>query len=155
METEEQDFEFLDPGHLTDMELELVLVGTNPGDPVRGWLPAYVFEMRVDGHKAGGLNIRIGDTYNIMMFYGHIGYTVEPEYRGHHYAERACRLLLPLAKAHGLTTVWIMCNPDNIASRRTCERLDATLENIVPLPGDCDMYRHGDRESCRYRIDLV
>ena len=149
-----EEFQFLDPGPLNDDELELVLVETTPGDPSREWLPAYVFEMRVGGRKAGGLNLRIGNTHNIVMYGGHIGYGVEPEHRGHHCAERACRLILPLAKAHGLDPIWITCNPDNIPSRRTCERLGAELVEIVPLPEDNDQYLDGDREKCRYKLEL-
>ena len=130
-------------------------VERTPGDPSRHWLPAYIFEMRVDGHKVGGLNIRIGNTPAIVGYLGHIGYAVDPEHRGHHYAERACRLVLPLAKAHGLDAIWIMCNPDNAASRRTCERLGAIYVGTVPVPEDCDLYRHGERESCRYRVTWV
>ena len=143
-----------DPGPLNDGELELVLVETTPGDPSREWLPAYVFEMRVGGRKAGGLNLRIGNTPGIVLYGGHIGYNVEPEFRGNHYAERACRLLLPLAKAHGLDPLWITCNPDNIPSRRTCERLGAELVEIIPLPEDNDQYAEGEREKCRYRLRL-
>ena len=148
------EFRFLDPGPLSDGELDLVLVETKPGDPSREWLPGYLFEMRVGGRRAGGLNLRIGNTRKIAMYAGHIGYAVEPEHRGHHYAERACRLILPLAKAHGLETIWITCNPDNIPSRRTCERLAAELVEIVLLPEDDDQYQRGDREKCRYRLDL-
>ena len=148
------DFEFLDPGALSDGELELILVETKPGDPSREWLPGYLFEMRVGGRRAGGLNLRVGNARKIVMYAGHIGYAVEPEHRGHHYAERACRLILPLAKAHGLDTIWITCNPDNIPSRRTCERLGAEMVEIVPLPEDDDQYQAGDREKCRYRLDL-
>ena len=151
---EMDDFEFLDPGLLNDGELELVVIETTPGDPSREWLPVYLFEMRVGGYKAGALNLRIGNTRGIVMYGGHIGYSVEPEHRGYHYAERACRLVLPLVKAHGLRTIWITCNPDNIPSCRTCERLGAELVEIVPLPEDNDQYRRGDREKCRYRLDL-
>lgn len=148
------DFQFLETGPLSDSELELVLVETTPGDPSREWLPSYTFEMRVGGYKAGGLNLRIGNTHGIVMYGGHIGYGVEPEHRGHHYAERACRLILPLAKAHRLNPLWITCNPDNIASCRTCERLGAELIEIVPLPEDNDQYLRGEREKCRYKLVL-
>jgi GNAT superfamily N-acetyltransferase len=147
------EFRFLDPGVLRDSELDLVLVETKPGDPSREWLPGYLFEMRVGGRRAGGLNLRVGNTRKIVMYAGHIGYAVEPEHRGHHYAERACRLILPLAKAHGLDTIWITCNPDNMPSRRTCERLGAEMVEIVPLPEGDDQYQAGDREKC-YRLDL-
>jgi RimJ/RimL family protein N-acetyltransferase len=63
-------------------------------------------------------------------------------------------LLLPFARRHGLKTIWITCNPNNWPSRRTCERLGATLVEIVPLPPDNDQYIAGEREKCRYRIEL-
>jgi tagatose 1,6-diphosphate aldolase len=98
--------------------------------------------------------LRIGDTVHIKMYAGHIGYRVHPAYRGHHYAAKACRLLLPLARLHGMKTLWITCNPDNFASRRTCEILGASLIEIVDIPHDHEMYLSGERQKCRYRIDL-
>lgn len=148
------EFEFIDPGALVEGEMELVVVKRTPADPSRNWLPAYLFEMRVGGQKAGGLNLRVGNTRDIVMYCGHIGYNVEPEYRGNRYAERACRLILPLMRAHGLGTIWITCDPQNIASRRTCERLGADMIEIVSLPEHHDMYQRGRREVCRYRLDL-
>jgi predicted acetyltransferase len=50
--------------------------------------------------------------------------------------------------------VWITCDPDNIASRKTCELAGARLVEIVDLPEDTDMYREGMRQKCRYRIDV-
>jgi predicted acetyltransferase len=79
---------------------------------------------------------------------------VYPFARGHHYAERACRLLLPLARRHGIQPLWITCNPDNFPSRRTCERLGAKLVEIVAVPPRDPLYLRGDHEKCRYRLDL-
>jgi tagatose 1,6-diphosphate aldolase len=152
---DQRPFEFIDPGILVDEELELVLTTKKPGDPTRDWLPSYSFEMRVNGQRAGGINLRMGNTRNIIMYCGHIGYVVEPEYRGHHYAERSCRLLLPLIKAHGLDEIWITCNPENIPSRRTCERLGGELSEIVRLPRNSEMYLDGQRQKCRYRIKIT
>jgi tagatose 1,6-diphosphate aldolase len=149
-----QDFAFADISSLHDGEMELHLERTIPSYPTRSWLPTYDFALRVDGAPAGDINLRIGNTSNILLYGGHIGYNVEPAFRGQHFAERACRLLFPLAQAHGLTTVWITTTPDNVASRRTCERLDARLVEIVPVPEDNDLFAIGDREKCRYRIDL-
>jgi tagatose 1,6-diphosphate aldolase len=149
-------FKFLDPGRLVDGDLELVLYEKYWGDPARGKVPAYRFLMtRVhDGEELGSIELRVGNTDDIMLYTGHIGYGVEPIRRGHHYAARAVRLLLPLARQHGLETVWITSNPDNLASRRTCELTGATLVEIVDLPPDSDMYTHGERQKCRYRLDL-
>ncbi len=147
-------FQFIDPGPLTDGELEVVLTKTTPADPSRAYLPDYSFKMRVGDKKAGRLNLRIGNMGKVVNFSGHIGYAVEPEHRGRHYAERACRLILPIAKAHGQNPVWIMCNPTNMASRRTIERLGGVLVNIVRVPLNSELYERGDREACRYRVDL-
>jgi tagatose 1,6-diphosphate aldolase len=50
--------------------------------------------------------------------------------------------------------LWITCNPENIASRRTCEAAGADFVEIVDLPSDIDMYQEGERQKCRYRLKL-
>lgn len=149
-------FEFLDPGRLVDQDLQLVLLEKYPGDPAKEWVPAYRFTMTLAGRdeEIGRIELRVGDTDHIVRYGGHFGYHVEPKHRGHRYAARACRLLLPLARRHGLRTLWITCNPDNVASRRTCELAGAEFVEIVDLPEDTDMYQRGERHKCRYRFDL-
>src|SRR5689334_12987359 len=136
-------FEFLDPGPLIDGDLRLVLAEKYPGDTVLGRVPAYRFEMRLSGvaEPVGHIQLRIGNTERIVLYAGHIGYSVRPEHRGHRFAARACRLLLPLARRHGLATLWITCNPENMASRRTCERVGAELVEVVDLPEYMDNYQ--------------
>ena len=136
--------------------------GHQRGDAGRGRVPSYHFWMRLRAENgfvppvlmAGGIGLRIGSTSDLEMYLGHLGYNVFPPARGRHLAERACRLLLPLARAHGMSMLWITCNPDNWASRRTCERLGAELVEIVPLPEKHPLYLRGERHKCRYRIDL-
>lgn len=152
----ETDFTFYDPGVLRDRELLLKLVETRAGVPDAGLVPTYDFAMTLAdwGTEMGSLSLRVGDTPYIALYCGHIGYSVKPKFRGHHYAARACRLLLPLARRHGLDPLWITCNPDNLASRRTCELLGATFVEIVDLPEETNLYRRGERQKCRYRLDL-
>jgi predicted acetyltransferase len=149
-------FQFLDPGPLLDGNLELKLVDKKPGDPATGIVPAYVFEMRHRGHvqSFGHIDLRVGHTPRLDLYGGQIGYDVDPTYRGQRYAARSVKMLLPLARRHGLQTVWITCNPDNIASRRTAERAGGIFVEIVDLPMDHEMYQRGDRKKARYRIDL-
>jgi tagatose 1,6-diphosphate aldolase len=133
--------------------------GRHPGESHRENIPSYHFWMRLTGPDAplkiaGGIGLRIGNTSNIKNYIGHVGYNVYPPARGRHLAERACRLLFPLAKRHGLKALWITCNPDNQASRRTCERLGGTFVNIVPVPPDNELYARGEVQKCRFRIDL-
>ena len=153
-------FTFLDPGTLTVGELSLVLAETKPwivsadgGERV----PAYVFDMRAIGvvERVGTINLRIGSTEGIRLYAGNIGYTVFEQHRGHRYAARACKLLMPLARRHGLRELWITCNPDNIASRRTCELAGARFVEIVNLPAEGEMYQRGERRKCRYRLELI
>lgn len=51
-----------------------------------------------------------------------------------------------------MSELWITCNPDNRASRRTCELAGAALMEIVDLPSNSDMYLEGDRQKYRYRL---
>jgi tagatose 1,6-diphosphate aldolase len=153
---ENRQVHFHDPGKLIDGDLELRLVATRPAVPDKGLVPEYSFTMTLVGGdtELGGINLRIGDTERLRMYAGHFGYGVHPEHRGHRYAARACRLLLPLARSHGLKTLWIACNPDNIASRRTCELAGAHFVETVDVPEETDIHRRGEYQKCRYRLDL-
>jgi tagatose 1,6-diphosphate aldolase len=158
MSQAQQAFRFLDPGPLIDGELELALVNCAPANEARNRVPQYDFEMRVPGRggaTVGGINFRAVSTRDLELYGGHIGYGVNAPHRGHRYAARSVRLLFPLARAHGFTTLWITCNPDNAASRRTCEIAGGTLVEVVDLPPDNDMYLEGERQKCRYRFDLL
>src|SRR5688572_3663057 len=90
----------------TNRQKQLDFLKTAPGghqsaEPGSGRLPAYHFWMKVDpvGDPpltiVGGCNLRIGTNPEIETYTGNIGYAVFPAARGHHYAERACRLMLP------------------------------------------------------------
>lgn len=149
----------MDPGRLIDGELELTLQHFYNHriavvDMRDQQTPAYVFTMahRRTGQRMGSLSLRLGNTEQICMYVGHIGYGVERPYRGQRLATRAVSLLLPFAKRHGISPVWITCNPDNYASRRTCELAGGELIEIVPVPPTLPMYQQGDRFKCRYRF---
>jgi predicted acetyltransferase len=205
-----EQFRFVDPGVLTDGELELVTpeerwvdalmmtlahpltrehapqdaaitreqviqfvrdhpLGRQTGDAEKGLVPAYYFWMCARAPSAssgqarsassgqvivGGIGLRVGHTRNLEMYMGHIGYTVHPPARGNGYAQRAVRLLLPLARRLGIKPLWITCNPENVASRRTCESAGGRLIETVNLPEDHPAYSRGERRKCRYRFDV-
>lgn len=150
-------FEFLDPGILTDGDLRLELLKTLPGNESGTWAPAYRFDMRITGveEPVGAIDLRVGNQPAIVLYGGHIGYGVEEAHRGHRYAARAVRLLFDLARRHDLQTLWITCDPENTASRRTCEIAGGTFVEIVDLPEDNIMYLEGERQKCRYRFDTT
>jgi predicted acetyltransferase len=148
---------FLPVGLLRDGDLYLSLAATEPLNVEMGRVPAYRFDMHLRGIRrpVGGISLRIANTAHIVNYLGHIGYHVEPAYRGRHLAARSCRLLVPLARQHGLNPIWITCNPDNWASRRTCELAGAYLVEIVNVPPDNPIYIGGEPQKCRYRLDTM
>ena len=156
MSLKEETFTFWDPLELVDGDLRLVLVEKRFGNPARDIVPAYKFGMRkIDTWEPiGRVDLRIGNTEHIVMYAGHIGYRVEPLYRGERFAARSCVLLFALAGRHQIDPLWITCNPENVASRRTCELIGGRLIEIVALPENTDMYSEGERFKCRYRVDV-
>ena len=146
---------FLDTSFLKSDEITLRLEKTVDGDETRGWLPAYHFAIcNPAGDKMGVCDLRIGHNENVY-YGGNIGYRVEPPYRGHHYAAKACLLLFDLARKHGLDWLIITCNPDNWPSRKTCEWAGGQLTAIVDLPETNDMrIEAGETEKCIYRFEL-
>ena len=108
------------PCALQDAELvpELVDFAAHPVHKV----PTYYFRMVYagSGEELGAINLRVESTSHVELYAGHVGYTVHATHRGHRYATRSLRLLTPLAGKLGLNPLWITCDPDNIASRRSC-----------------------------------
>lgn len=148
-------FEFLDTSFLKSDEIYLELEKTVDGDPSKKWLPAYHFFIcSPSGVRMGNIDLRIG--HNESVFYGgNIGYRVEPEFRGHHFAAKAVTLLKELAKLHGMEYFYISCNPDNTASYRTCELAGGKLLGVYELPEDNDMRAEdGETHKCIFRFEL-
>lgn len=145
---------FLDTAFLKNAEIQLLLEKTVDGDEERKWVPAYHFSINdLNGIRMGVCDLRVG--YNDNLYYGgHIGYRVFPEYRGNHYAGKACLLLFQLARKHGMNYLYITCNPDNFASRKTCEYAGGKLLEIVELPEGNDMRDDGEFEKCIYQFIL-
>ncbi len=123
-----------------------------------GWgVSTYKFDVTLAGSRKeiGTLDLRIGDSNFIVRYAGHIGYGIHKKYRGRRYAAQACRLVETVARHHDLTTLWITCNPDNDASRRTCEILGCQFIEIVDVPPQTDLYQREEKQKCRYRWELI
>lgn len=145
---------FFDTSFLKSEEISLVLERTAAANPERGWVPAYYFAIcNKDGVKIGECDLRVGHNEN-TYYGGNIGYSINEEYRGHHYAGKACLLLFELAKLHNLDYLIISCDPDNVASRKTCEYAGGKLSEIAELPEGNDMRSNGETEKCIYKFML-
>ena len=145
---------FFDTCFLNNEEIQLILEKNIEENPEKGWVPAYLFAIcNAAGEKMGTCDLRIGHNQG-LSYGGNIGYRIEEKYRGHHYAGKACLLLFELAKKHDLGYVIITCNPDNYASRKTCEYVGGELLEIVELPEENDMRQRGEKQKCIYKITL-
>ncbi|MCE5343288.1 MAG: GNAT family N-acetyltransferase, partial [Eubacteriales bacterium] len=85
------------------------------------------------GRTVGELALRIGDSAE-QFYLGHIGYHIDPPFRGHAYASKACRLCVTLMKTFGMGSAVITTDPGNLPSIRTCLRLGCLLETTVAVP---------------------
>lgn len=105
-----------------------------------------------DGEFVGTIGFRWQPGTESLPVYvmGHIGYSVVPWKRGRGYATEALRLLLPEARAEGLTYVELTVEPDNVASRRVIEANGGVLlgEFVAPVS-------YGHKRGLRYRIALL
>lgn len=145
---------FIDTDFLQTDEIKLVLEKAVDGDDEKGWVLAYHFAIcDLAGTKMGACDLRIGHNDN-LYYGGNIGYRIDEQYRGHHYAGKACLLLFELARMHELGYVIITCNPDNYASRKTCEYAGGELLEIAQLPEGNDMRNRGETEKCIYKVVL-
>jgi len=144
--------EFYDPGRLVDGDLELVLVKARQAEHGEGRVPEYRFEMRLvgSGVKVGRVVLRTRCTERLEQYGGNLSYEVVEEYRGNRYAARGCRLVLPLARRHGLDSLLLTCSSENDASKRTCELIGATYVDTIETerePGEFG-------PTSRYRLEL-
>jgi len=136
---------------LTDGVITLCLTEQNPGGG--GMLPFYYYDIFDPDGPVGKISIRIGD--NAHSYYnGHIGYEIGEAHRGRHYALRACKLVLPVAKAHGMRCLYLTGTASNVASRKTLKGLGARLLEIAGIPERCFFWRPGIEKYCIYRLDL-
>lgn len=121
---------------LRTAEIYLRLRETRDAQPEKRWFPAYYFDICfLDGTKIGYCDLRIG--YNDKTYIGgNIGYTILEEYRGHHYAAKACLLLFRQAKKHQMDYLIITCDPTNAASSKTCELAGGKYIETADIPED-------------------
>ena len=144
-----------DMDFLRTEEISLRQVELEPDDPQRKWDPAFHFDiLDRTGTRVGGCNLRLGHS-EALYYAGNIGYKIDEPWRGRRYAGKACLLLFELARRQGMEYVLISCAPDNLPSRRTCERLGGELVEIVELPEDSEQRRvTGEPCRCVFRFPL-
>jgi tagatose 1,6-diphosphate aldolase len=142
------------PQGLTSGPVRLRFAGVVAGDAERGRVPYYHFQvLTLAGLEAGHINFRVGDTEHVHRSVGHVGYAIHPPFQGSGLAWHACRALAPWIR-HFYETVILTCDPENEASRRTIERLEAVFIDELSVHPEDPQYAHGSRCKRRYRWTL-
>lgn len=141
---------FMELPDLTDGEIRLICLDKKPAVPEKKYVPSYEFAVCKGSEKIGTIGLRIGyegfGPDNSSLYYGgQIGYDIDEAYRGNGYAVHACRLLLPVAKAHHMKRLLITNAAANHASRRVCEKLGARFLRAARLPAWHHLYKEGQR----------
>ena len=135
----------------SDGVIDLIPIHIDPPDPELRFGHEQIW--RITAHNSrreiGQISYRDGES-RCIYYYGHIGYHIDPPWRGNHYAARACQLLKTEIGMSGKSSVVITCDPENEASRKTCERLGCLLEGIVSVPEDLQKKYEINNRKCRY-----
>lgn len=130
-------FKFLEFNDLKNDEIKLVLKSQDLPDYEKGILPRYGFSIiHINDNEDIGVIYFAVDNTRRQYLRGHLSYGVSPDYSGHNYAMKACKLIKQVALAHGFKRLFIGSGYDNIASRKTIEKLGATLITINDVPDD-------------------
>ena len=108
---------------------------------------------RASGKIAGEIALRIGEGES-LFYLGHIGYHIDPPFRGRHGALRACRMCLPMLRAMGMRSIVITTDVDNLPSIRTCELLGCALESTVDVPAWCQAEFSISHQKRRYICEI-
>ena len=78
------------------MRYDLRFVHLVPGDPSKGFVPAYDFRiLNLDASDIGRINFPIGNTEHVHICAGHIGFEILEELIGHGYARQVCCAIAP------------------------------------------------------------
>ena len=109
----------------------------------------FAIHRRTDDLRVGRIHLRITDDPLILRALGHTGYAVDEAHRRNGYATRAIRLVVGLARVCGMTPLWVLIEPDNVASRKSVERVGFEFVDIVETLPEGTALGLGPR-VCRY-----
>ena len=140
---------FYDFDFLTDGEIDLKISGKYLGD--EEMLPFYYYDIFLKDRFIGRISMRIGSNFH-SYYNGNIGYEIEENFRGKNYALKACKLVLPIAKAHGMNELFLTCDENNIPSYKTIEKLGGELLEIVKPPKNYFAYRENMKKQRIYKL---
>jgi len=95
------------------------------------------FTIQMNGLPAGRIVLRKNAPMAFRKYYGDIYYEIRPKYRGRGLARKACLALREIAIERGFPFLFINCNADNPASKKTIEKLGVEFLETFPGPPPC------------------
>ena len=148
-------FNFFNRLQYADDEITIVLNRQYREEPTLGIEKTYYFHIFLNETKRviGYVDLRVGESL-FLYYLGNVGYRINESYRGHHYAAKAVKLLLPLAKEEGMRRLLITCNPDNIASYKTIEAAGGRFLEECEVPSWHELYERQEKRKCVFEIKL-
>ncbi len=99
-------------------------------------VPEYRFAIhrKTDGLRVGRIHLRVTNDDAITHAIGHTGYAVDEIHRRNGYATRALRLIIGLARHWKISPLWVLIEPDNLASLRAAERAGLVPVDTIDSP---------------------
>ena len=135
----------------TDFVIDLIPLHFTPPEPAMGFGREQIWRITLHNSRKeiGQISYRDGES-RCIYYFGHIGYHIDPPYRGNHYARRACLILRKEIIRSGKNSVVITCDPENEPSRKTCVSLGCLWEGITSVPEDIRKRYDISAIKCRY-----
>ena len=135
----------------TDFVIDLIPMHFTPPEPAMGFGREQIWRITLHNSRKeiGQISYRDGES-RCIYYFGHIGYHIDPPYRGNHYAKRACLILRKEIIRSGKNSVVITCDPENEPSRKTCIALGCLWEGITSVPEDIRKRYDISAIKCRY-----
>ena len=93
-------------------------------------VPAALLLADVDGDVVGRISVRFALNDFLFARGGHIGYAVRPVFRRRGHATEILRQGLDLARQHGVGSILVTCDDENIASAKVIERCGGVFESM-------------------------
>lgn len=86
--------------------------------------PVIYYDIFLDDDRIGYIYFQSAD--DAAREIGNLGYFIEENYRGHHYAYEACLEFEDILKEKGISDVLVLVDKDNEASLKTVAMLNAS-----------------------------
>lgn len=139
--------------YLENEKIKLLIIEKNKGG--ENIIPYYYYAiiLKETDKEIGKISIRIG--HNKHSYYnGNIGFEIYDEYRGFKYSLLASKMVLQIAKFHGMNYLYLSCDESNIASSKIIENLGANLIEVAVPPIDYIFYYKGMERQKIYKLNL-